>query len=233
MHMLIKKLLALAAVVLISTEFGTLYQAFRSAPSLFETADSREYRFVKLNQQGQAISNEQGPWHCVFDRELNVIWLVGRDDESPFDSYWSYSWFDREQGKGVQQRGSCYFDKNGCDTSLIQQQAIERNVCNVTHWRLPHSDELIALLQTPTKPNGPFIQSAFFPHIQKGDYWSQTQSHDIDTQALTHLKEGAVAVSFKHGTSRVLPFRNAAHTMLVADIKEKAPTVLGKYIEIK
>ncbi|APD87527.1 hypothetical protein BM527_16295 [Alteromonas sp. Mex14] len=79
----------------------------------------------------------------------------------------------------------------------------------------------------------PFIQSAFFPHIQKGDYWSQTQSHDIDTQALTHLKEGAVAVSFKHGTSRVLPFRNAAHTMLVADTKEKAPTVPGKYIEIK
>lgn len=219
MLLFVKKLFVLCAIVLVGTQFSVLYQFFKSVPDMFAAKETAEYRFVKLNSHGHAISNEQGPWHCVYDRKLEVAWLVGRDDESPFDSYWSYSWFDEEQHKGVKERGSCYFNKPGCDTRHIQQQAIKRKICNLSNWRLPNAEELIALVQTPTKSNGPFIQSAFFPNIQKGDYWTQTQSNSIDTQALTHLKDGAVAVNFKHGKSRVLPFRNAAHVMLVADKK--------------
>lgn len=217
MFSFLKRFLVLGIIALVSTQLGTLYRIFQSVPSIVTASEGKEYRFVKLNEQGYAISNDKGPWHCVYDRELDIVWLVGRDDESPFDSYWSYSWFNKEHSVGVKERGTCNYNETGCDTSHVQQQAIKRKACNISNWRLPYAEELIALVQTPTKAGGLFIQHAFFPHVQKGDYWSQTHSSRINPSALTHLKQGAVAVSFKHGKSRVLPFRNAAHVMLVAD----------------
>ena len=215
------RLTVLGATVFALTHTSTLYGYF-APDSVTSLVKDKPSRFVKINRWGDMIASDEGPWHCVYDRTLDVVWLVGRDDESPFDSYWSYSWFDDGAKVGVEEKGSCYFNERGCDTRHIREQAIKRKVCNLTHWRLPSNEELSELVMPPIKPGGPTIQSAFFPNTRKGDYWTQTQSNDIENPALSYLKEGAVAVSFKHGNSRVLPYRTAAHVMLVADLDEKA-----------
>lgn len=177
-------------------------------------------RFVKVDPKGTEIEENDGPWHCIKDNEQRLYWMVGRDDESPFDSYWTYSWYSSSLHIGEPHKGSCFYKTPGCNVSDIVAQANLQKVCGLSTWRLPTSQELLSLVQPPTKPEGPYIQSGFFPHTHKGDYWSSNAAEALTIKAFTHLNQGAVAVSFKDGTKRVLPYRNAAFVRLVANGKK-------------
>lgn len=208
---------------LLSVVIGVFCSASWFHHTLLDAVDENQStsvdRFTKISPQGAPMSKNEGPWHCVYDQKTQLTWMVGRDDESPFDSYWTYSWYDGAPGRGESGAGSCFFNNKGCDTSDLLKKANERNLCRLNSWRLPSQEELLTLVQGPAKISGATVQSAYFPNTKKGDYWTSDHSKKIESDALRHLKEGANAVSFKTGKVRVLPYRTAAYVRLVSDAK--------------
>jgi hypothetical protein len=173
-------------------------------------------RFTKVDKYGEYLSPNDGPWHCVYDSSTKLYWMVGRDDESPFDSYWSYSWYSEKLNIGVPDAGSCFYESAGCGTHHLISKANELALCNNKHWRLPTPSELLTLVQPSPKTGGATIHHAYFPQTKKGDYWTASHSQDVTTKALSYLKEGVVAVSFRTGEIKVLPYRTAAYVKLVS-----------------
>ncbi|KJY87865.1 DUF1566 domain-containing protein [Pseudoalteromonas piscicida] len=170
-------------------------------------------RFIKVTNDMQFLSVWQGPWHCVYDKKLNLIWEVKRDDESIHDGYWSYSWYDGQFGHADQ--GDCYFEASHCDSQDLIRKTNQARLCGSAEWRLPTPDELRSLIQTPNSPGQPHIASDFFPHIKNGDYWSGEAGVPLP-KSFKREKLGATAVNFHSAETLSLPYANAAFVMLVA-----------------
>ncbi|GEK10266.1 DUF1566 domain-containing protein [Pseudoalteromonas sp. McH1-7] len=181
-------------------------------------------RFIKVTSDMQPLSAWQGPWHCVYDKKLNLIWEVKRDDESIHDGYWSYSWYDGNTG--IADQGDCYFEASRCDSQDLIRNTNRAALCGSTMWRLPTPAELRSLIQTPNSPGSPHIASDFFPHIKNGDYWSNAADAQLP-RAFRGKKRGAVAVNFHTKESLSLPYDNAAFVMLVATPPIQLSTALS------
>lgn len=170
-------------------------------------------RYVKFDSQGTRLGNWEGPWACVLDSHTGLLWEVKTDDESIHDGYWTYSWF--YENKGVKNSGDCYFENERCDTSDLIIRAIQQARCGKTSWRLPTAKELSTLVIEPTAPGSPSIAVDFFPQTKHGDYWT-ADSSKLLSGVYKHLKEGAIAIDFTDGTTRTIPYRNAAFVRLVS-----------------
>ncbi|TQF71296.1 DUF1566 domain-containing protein [Pseudoalteromonas luteoviolacea] len=173
------------------------------------------HRFTKIAQSGELLLPWQGPWACVLDNQNEVLWEVKTDNESIHDGYWTYSWFDGQHGKS--NFGDCYFEPNRCDTQDLIRRTNKQGLCGLSNWRLPSATELNSLVQAPNSPSQPFIANDYFIHIKRGDYWSSEHGIKLPSQYRSHGM-GATAVNFHFGKRYILPYRNAAFVMLVADI---------------
>ncbi|WP_440053244.1 DUF1566 domain-containing protein [Pseudoalteromonas sp. T1lg65] len=176
-----------------------------------------EPRFIKMTKSGELLKPWQGPWHCIYDKKLNLVWENKTDNEDIHDGYWSYSWYINHTGSANQ--GDCFFESTRCDTQDIIRRSNLQHHCGFNNWRLPSKAELTSLLtpaQTPGKAN---LREDYFSHIKSGDYWTGEANQKLPAH-FQHLGSGAVTVDFYQGVTRVLPYRNAAFVILVADISE-------------
>ena len=169
-------------------------------------------RYVKINQQGQAVADWAGPWACVFDTKTGLLWEVKSDREDIHDAYWSYSWFDGVSGH--KNSGDCYFEPERCDTLDLIIKVNKQGLCGQTEWRLPASHELLSLVSKDVRPGQATIAHAYFPHTKKGAYWSADAEQALSGH-YKRLKQGAISVNFRDGRAVVLPYRNAAFVRLV------------------
>ncbi|WP_125717427.1 DUF1566 domain-containing protein [Pseudoalteromonas rubra] len=178
-------------------------------------------RFVKLDKAGTPLSPWQGPWSCVLDTQKQLVWEAKTDNENIHDGYWTYSWYlaadEQRPPRGDANLGDCYFESSRCDTQDLINKTRKTALCGLTHWRLPTSDELSSLLQSPARPGHAHIAQDFFPHMKHGDYWSADHSQPLSGH-YQRFKQGATAVNFHTGELYPLPYRNAAFVLLVADL---------------
>ena len=169
-------------------------------------------RWLKIDEQGKAISPWSGPWACVYDTKTQLLWETKTDNESIHDGYWTYSWYDKTQG--IENQGDCYFEKERCDTQDLIERVNNEKTCGLDNWRLPSSKELLSLVSRDTKPGEPLIAKDFFPQTKRGDYWTNNSKQRL-TGTFAYLREGAMAVNFVNGNLSKLPYRNASFVRLV------------------
>lgn len=177
-------------------------------------------RYLKIDINGNRVADWSGPWACVLDRKTHLLWEVKTDSEDIHDGYWSYSWFDGRVGEP--NSGDCYFEKDRCDTRDLVDRVNRQRPCGVGGWRLPSTAELQTLLQQQVRPGQAKIAKAYFPHTQKGDYWTGDGKRELKGH-YQHLGRGAAAVSFLDGRVLTLPYRNAAFVRLVTSISKDSP----------
>nr|WP_246239945.1 DUF1566 domain-containing protein [Pseudoalteromonas caenipelagi] len=190
---------------------------FYPAPSMQPTPHAR---YTKIAANGVPLTPWQGPWACVLDRKLNVLWEVKTDNESIHDGYWTYSWFLHE--KGQENFGDCYFESQRCDTQDLIERTNIQTLCGQNNWRLPTEQELASLIQSPSRPGRAHIADDYFSYINQGDYWT-SQSDSRLSRQFKHLKLGAKAINFHSGTVNALPYRNAAFVILVSSLTKTHP----------
>jgi hypothetical protein len=190
-------------------------------------------RFTKMINTGEIISAWQGPWSCVADSRLNVLWEVKTDNESIHDGYWTYSWFDETHGK--ENFGDCYFEAQRCDTHDLIRHTNKQGLCNQRNWRLPTPDEFQSLIISPQRPGQTHINNDYFPFIHQGDYWTSASQQPLPkhfsqnssqnySQNSSQINSGALAVNFHAGQQVTLPYRNAAFVILVSSLTEANTT---------
>ena len=174
-------------------------------------------RFIKLDNQGQAMHPWHGPWACVYDQHTGLLWENKTDSENIHDGLWTYSWFSSSVSRdiGEANRGDCYFEPDRCDTSDLIRRTNQTGLCGNHEWRLPTTTELLSIVNPNHKVGQASIDNDFFSHTKRGDYW--TGDHGMPLSGIfAHLQRGATAVDFITGTSKSLPYRNAAFVRLVA-----------------
>lgn len=173
-----------------------------------------ESSFVKIDENGSALSIWSGPWRCVYDTRTGLLWEVKTDMEDIYHAAWTFSWFLND--RGVENNGDCYFEASRCDTADLLERVNHQKLCGKNAWRLPTSDELLSLINRDVPPGEALIDKDFFPHVQRGDYWTRESEQEL-TSIFQHLGSGARVVNFTDGAVNVLPYRNAAFVMLVND----------------
>lgn len=177
------------------------------------------YHLTKIAADGSSLPAWQGPWQCVVDSRTGLLWEVKTDSETIHDGYWSYSWFNQNQG--VENFGDCYFKKDRCDTNDLVELTNQQGLCGFNNWRLPTLKELSSIVDQNHKPGHQTIDLNYFPHTKAGDYWTSKNQVPLKG-SFRHLKEGAIAVNFLTGKSQPLPYRNAAFVRLVTEWREDA-----------
>lgn len=187
-----------------------LYATFNQ-PALPTQADTP---FIKINAQGEPLDIWSGPWGCVYDQRSGLLWEIKTDAEDIHHASWTFSWFNANQG--VENSGDCYFETARCDTDDLLRRVNQKRMCGREGWRLPTADELSSLVTHTAPPGDAMIDNDFFPHVQRGDYWTINHKHTLSS-IYGHLGTGALAVNFNDGSVTALPYRNAAFIMLVND----------------
>lgn len=170
--------------------------------------------YTKIGAQGEQLDIWGGPWSCVYDQNTGLLWEVKTDGEDIHHTSWTFSWFNA--GLGSENNGDCYFEKARCDTDDLLRRINEKKLCGVDGWRLPRTSELLSLVDFTAPPGDAVIDADFFPHTQRGDYWTSDNQKKLSS-IYAHLGTGAHAVNFIDGTVTGLPYRNAAFVMLVND----------------
>lgn len=196
------------AILVISLALLISLSHYRHQPS-----PAASSRFVKLNVKGEPLHPWQGPWACVLDRQTRLVWENKTDDEGIHDALWTFSW--HQGGKGVENSGDCYFEKNRCDTDDLIRRVNQEKTCGLGNWRLPTAQELQSIIFHHPKAGDAKIAGDFFPHTKRGDYWTSNADTPL-YGVFSHLKYGALAIDFIEGKPRAIPYRNAAFVRLVS-----------------
>lgn len=197
---------------------GALVYAMLNQPAPLIPADAP---FVKISAQGEPLDIWSGPWSCVYDQRSGLLWEVKTDAEDIHHSSWTFSWFN--ENLGVENFGDCYFETARCDTEDLLRRVNQTKLCGMDGWRLPTASELSSLVTHTALPGDATIDADFFPHIQRGDYWTIDHGKKL-LSIYQHLGTGARAVNFIDGSVTALPYRNAAFVMLVNDNADLART---------
>jgi hypothetical protein len=176
--------------------------------------EASNLRFVKVDQNGQAISLWAGPWQCVHDSSTGLLWEVKTYKEDIHDHQCSFSWY--QEGFGTGKGGDCFIEGEASDTSDIIRSANSVQQCGSAFWRLPTEAELKSLIITRVKPGQPFINNSYFPYTKNGPYWTSNGFVQL-TGHFEYLGEGARAIDFSTGKAYTMPYKHANFVRLVAD----------------
>lgn len=204
---MIRRILILAALI-----GGALALAWLNPPPSPEKPT--DARFIKVTADGQELGAWQGPWKCVLDNKTGLMWEVKSYAEDMHDYQCSFTWFDGRTG--VADGGSCFTENGKSDTQDLVEYANEAWRCDTDGWRLPTEPELRTLLSETPLPGDVLIARDYFPYIQRGLYWTSTADVPL-TGHFERLGKGAIAIDFKDGRSRKMPYRDAAFVRLVAE----------------
>lgn len=203
---MLKRLLGFALLII----SGLIYAGFNQ-PAPPTRADAP---FIKISAHGEPLDIWAGPWSCIYDPGKGLLWEVKTDAEDIHHTSWTFSWFNKNLG--AENSGDCYFEAKRCDTEDLLRRANKKRLCGSDGWRLPTANELSSLVNHAAQPGEAVIDGDFFPHMQRGDYW--TRDHGQELAAIyQHLGSGALAVNFIDGSITALPYRNAAFVILVSD----------------
>lgn len=203
---MLKRLLGLSLLIM-----GALLYAIFNQPAPPTPIDAP---LVKISARGEPLDIWSGPWNCVYDKRSGLLWEVKTDAEDIHHTSWTFSWFN--ENLGVENSGDCYFETTRCDTADLLRRANKKKLCGNDSWRLPTANELSALVTHTAQPGEAVIESDFFPHIQRGDYWTIDHGKKL-LPIYGHLGTGALTVNFIDGSVTALPYRNAAFVILVSD----------------
>ena len=119
-----------AVILILSLSLVAIFIAFNQAVSPKPTVGN--LRKVQVN--GTGMDDWQGPWACVYDAKTKLLWEVKTDSETIHDGYWSYSWFNGNEGGP--NLGDCYFEKDRCDTLDLIRRTNQEKLCGVCQRRL-------------------------------------------------------------------------------------------------
>ncbi|WP_105103119.1 DUF1566 domain-containing protein [Microbulbifer pacificus] len=193
--------------------------------------EAAPYHLTKRDAAGQVIAPWSGPWSCVCDNSSGLLWEVKTDDEGIHDGLWTYSWYlanppgfhtaartERAEPLpevGVPDNGDCYFEETRCDTEDLIRRTNQQKLCGENNWRLPTAAELATLVYPQAKAGQAKIDTDYFPHTKRGDYWTGDEGEALP-DVYRYLHRGAEAISFVDGEQFTIPHRNAAFVRLVS-----------------
>lgn len=218
-----QRTLLIVGVPLAAITAAVLHQPAKPEPA--------PYHLTKIAADGKPLPPWAGPWSCVCDRNTGLLWEVKTDDEGIHDGLWTYSWYRAGAAgfhtaarknlaeplpeAGVPDSGDCYFEKTRCDTEDLVRRTNRQTLCGENNWRLPTSAELTTLVYPLAKPGQAKIDTDYFPHTKRGDYWTADEGNTLQN-VYRHLRTGAEAISFIDGGKFTIPHRNAAFVRLVS-----------------
>ena len=164
-----------------------LLAAWGCSPSLEQFGISTQgTQFEKLDHEGNPLSAKRQSWSCVKDTSTGLIWEAKKDNERLHHNTATYT----QTGPG---QGSCNSTETGrCTTADFIAAVNQTALCGYSDWRLPSATELSSLMEAQPKPN-PQVCDCFFPHTQRGPYWSSsvgTNTTENQFKAI-HFSSGA------------------------------------------
>jgi len=178
-----------------------------TAASMLAACESRsgpgpeihDSKYVAIDENGvQLLPGEPGP--CVLDQFTGLFWEVKTDAPGLHHHSNTYSWFNPDEDasgeldyRGKPNGGKC--QGSDCDTYSVVLAANEAGSCGFNDWRMPSRDELGSISDPRKTKAPPSINTQYFPHTRKGDYWS---SNDYQFHWNT-----AWLWSFENGLDRV------------------------------
>ncbi len=141
------------------------------------------FSFTKLDSNGNSLPDSALSWVCVRDNISGLAWEAKTNNNGLGDRDWQYSWFNSNGNvnggnAGAPDTGSgagsdnC-FDVARCDTEKYVADINSQELCGMSHWRLPSSEELQSIMSLDRVQ--PAVDTVFFPDtIMNGDYWSSS-----------------------------------------------------------
>jgi hypothetical protein len=150
---------------------------------LHGAVNAAEPRFVPLDGDGKplaAIDRDQlQEWPCVLDQRTGLVWEGKSQATGLHHLHNTFNWFDTDHTRNGGLAGepgdrSCRdgAQKMACDTQGFVQAVNRERLCNATHWRLPHREELRGLVDYRIPYPGPTIDMQAFPNTIAQFYWS-------------------------------------------------------------
>ena len=143
-------------------------------------------RFVKLNQQGLALTEQKlnyqhAAWSCVLDRKTQLVWEVKSTTDGLHNNANRYTWFNPQNEvnggfMGYKNRELC--QQSACDTWSYIEALNKQSLCSSTRWRLPNREELRSLIRYDIPYPGPTVERQFFPNTLAQYYWTGSPASD-------------------------------------------------------
>lgn len=160
-------------------------------------------QWVKLDDNGQPLSDDAAVWHCVHDKQSGLIWETKVDNaDSPqhLERVFTYQVSgDFEPYPDDVAATGCRDGDQICTTEQYVNYLNEQAVCGITDWRLPTFEEVYGLLdfgETQVDGNGEVygFNHQFFPNqsmnseFAEGEIWNSSRTH---TEFAEWTTEGA------------------------------------------
>ena len=176
------------------------------------------FSFTKLDANGDPLAIQSGDWqaggnteegtywHCVRDNVTGMVWEVKTDDGGLRDSGWTYSWHDSDPDSNGGDQGLASADECSagvrCDTASYVQAVNATQLCGYSDWRLPDTEELLSIVSKDRI--SPAVDTAFFPNMQSGYYWSSVSvSNESDSAWLVNFFMGYEYTLSKQQSDRI------------------------------
>ncbi|MGR8935850.1 MAG: Lcl C-terminal domain-containing protein [Gammaproteobacteria bacterium] len=162
------------------------------------------FDFTKIANNGTKLPETAaigaGPkdWACTLDNVTGLLWEVKTNDNGLRHATHTYSWYNPDSNTnggdvGIKNGGTCGGGIS-CDTQGYTLAINAQGLCGKKDWRIPTLEELRSLASYDTTSN--YIDSVYFPNIQRYDYWSATPYADFISYAwefnVFHTQERAV-----------------------------------------
>lgn len=149
------------------------------------------FKYLKLDDRGQALPADAPAWRCVGDLVTGLVWEMKRTGGGLSDASRTYT----NHGDGSKK-----------DTSTLVAALNARGVCGATNWRLPTFEELQGLVDFSVA-SGPQVDTAWFPNTADNWYWSSTGYAGDPRSAWSLQFDGAASDDGKSPRNSLLSVR--------------------------